>query len=144
MEIEKIIRVLTANSRFFHAFGEEEMMDFLKRSTSRSHKDGEVIFREDSNGTELFIIVSGSVRVKKDGRIIDVVRSGEGFGEMGALSGEKRSATMEANGDVVLLAIDEKKIATLPVEAQAKLFKNTLMVVSERLRKRLEERSHGG
>ncbi|RPI89452.1 MAG: cyclic nucleotide-binding domain-containing protein, partial [Spirochaetales bacterium] len=103
MEIEKIIKVLTANSRFFHAFSEEEMMDFLRRCTSRSHKDGEVIFREDSNGTELFIIVSGSVRVKKDGRIIDVVRSGECFGEMGALSGEKRSATMEANGDVVLL-----------------------------------------
>ena len=118
-------------------------MDFLKRCTSRSHRDGEVVFREDSSGTELFIIVSGSVRVKKDGRIIDVVRSGECFGEMGALSGEKRSATMEANGDVVLLAIDEQKIATLSVEAQAKLFKNTLMVVSERLRKRLEERSHG-
>jgi CRP-like cAMP-binding protein len=143
MEIEKIIRTLTTNSRFFHAFSEEEMMDFLKRCSSKSHRDGEVIFREDSSGTELFIIVSGSVRVKKDGRIIDVVRSGECFGEMGALSGENRSATMEANGDVVLLAIDEKKIATLPVEAQAKLFKNTLMVVSERLRKRLEERSHG-
>ncbi len=42
------------------------------------------------------------------------LRSGECFGEMGALSGENRSATMEANGDVVLLAIDVKKIATLP------------------------------
>ena len=144
MDIEKIIKTLTANSRFFHAFSEEEMMDFLKRCTSRSHKGGEIIFREDSSGTELFIIVSGSVKVKKEGRTIDIVRSGECFGEMGALSNEVRSATMEANGDVVLLAIDEKKIATLPIEAQAKLFKNTLMVVSERLRKCLEERGHGG
>ncbi len=116
-------------------------MDFPQALFSKTHRDGEVIFREDSSGTELFIIAPARSG-EKDGKIIDVVRSGSVLARWSAFRRE-RSATMEANGDMVLLAIDEKKIATLPVEAQAKLFKNTLMVVSERLRKRLEERSHG-
>ncbi len=139
MDLEKALKVLMENSRFFKTFTEQEMGELLKCCTSRAFKAGETIFKEDSGGSEMYIIVSGSVVVKKEGKRIDVIRSGECFGEMGALSGEKRSAGTEASGDVVLLAVSDAKLETLDAGVRAKLFKNILLIISERLRERIEE-----
>ncbi len=141
MDVDKVISVLTHHSRFFNDFDKAEMMEFLKRCTSKNLKEGEVIFKERTRGTELYIIISGSVRVQKAGTVIDRIGSGECFGEMGALSGEERSATAEADGDVILLMTDEKKLGTLNPDTLMKLYKNVLLLVSERLRKRIEEKS---
>jgi serine/threonine-protein kinase len=139
MEVEKALKTLVHISKFFSNLSEEEMLELLRCSTSRVFKDGEVIFREGTRGNELYIIISGSVKVKKGLKTIDVIRVGECFGEMGALSGEERSATMESVGDIVLLVVDEAKLTSLKPEIQAKLFRNILLVVSERLRARLGE-----
>ncbi len=138
MEVEKALKTLTHISKFFANLTEEEMVELLRCSTSRVFKDGETIFREGTRGNELFIIITGSIKVKKGQKTIDVIHAGECFGEMGALSGEERSATMESVGEIVLLSMEEGKIASLKPEIQAKLFRNILLVVSERLRARLE------
>ncbi|TAL32371.1 MAG: cyclic nucleotide-binding domain-containing protein [Spirochaetes bacterium] len=139
MDLENALKVLMESSRFFKTFNDAETRELLRCCTSRAFKGGETIFKEDSGGTEMYIIVNGSVVVKKEGKTIDIIRSGECFGEMGALSGEKRSASAEASGDVILLAVSESKLGTLDPAIQAKLFKNILLILSERLRERIEE-----
>jgi len=139
MEVEKALKALLHISKFFNNLKEEELLELLRCSTSRVFKDGDIIFREKTRGNELYIIINGSVKVKKGLKTIDVIRAGECFGEMGALTDEERSATMESASDVVVLAMDESKIASLKPEIQVKLYKNILLVVSERLRARLED-----
>ncbi|MCU0848552.1 MAG: cyclic nucleotide-binding domain-containing protein [Spirochaetes bacterium] len=140
MELDKIIKILANESRIFHSFSEEEVLRLLKCCTRKSFKGGDVIFQEDTKGAELYLIITGSVIVKKEGKTLDVIRVGECFGEMGALSGETRSATAEANGDLVLLATGEAMLGELDPGILVKLYKNIILIISERLRERVEEK----
>jgi CRP-like cAMP-binding protein len=142
METEKIIKTLAQNSRILLNLNDNEILEVLRCCLSKTYKNKETIFKEDTNGNELFIIVSGSVVVKKEGKTIDVIRSGECFGEMGAFSNEKRAATMEADGDILLLTISSEKLDSLSPELQIKLLKNMLLITSERLRERIEDIVH--
>jgi eukaryotic-like serine/threonine-protein kinase len=139
METEKIIKTLAETSRILSKLDNDEILEVLRCCLSKTYKDKEIIFKEDTVGDELYIIVSGSVVVKKEGKTIDIIRSGECFGEMAALSDEKRSATTEADGDILLLVISSEKLDSLSPEIRVKLLKNLLLITSERLRERIED-----
>jgi len=142
MELQRIINVLMQNSRIFKEFAEEEMFDILQFCKSKSFKDGDIILKENTKGSDFFIIVTGSAIIKKEGKVIDVLHSGECFGEMGALSDIKRSASIASKGDTVLLDIDIERLEVLKMEIQLKLYKNIALVLAERLRKRIEDIVH--
>jgi len=139
MESEKIIKILSQNSRILNNLDKQEILDVLKLCITRTCRDKEIVFEEGARGHEFYIIVSGSVIVKKNGKVIDVIRAGECFGEMAALGDEPRSATMQADGDLLLLEIASEKFESLPAELQVKLLKNILAVISARLAERIEE-----
>jgi len=139
MEADKAFKILMENTRFFQSFPECERLEILKCCTSLSVNDGKLIFQEGTNGDDFFILINGSVRIIKSGKTVDVLRAGECFGEMGALSGQVRSATAEASGDLVLLVINQTKVEELNPETRATLYKNILMIISDRLRERLEK-----
>lgn len=142
METEKIIKSLGKTSRIFQGFLDEEIVEVLRRCARKSVKDKEAIFKEGTKGDSLYVIVSGSVVVKKEGMIIDVIRAGECFGEMGAFTDEVRSASTEADGDIILLAMEADKILAMRSEVLVKLLRNIILVLSERLRERIEEKVH--
>ncbi len=139
MDIKKIVTILMQDSRIFKTFTEEEVFDLLRICKSRSFKRGEIILKEGTKGSDFFILVTGSVIIRKEGKTIDVLRAGECFGEMGALSDINRSATIESDADTVLLDIDVERADDLKIEIQAKLYKNIALVLADRLRKRIED-----
>lgn len=69
--------------------------------------DGEVIVREGNAGASMFLVVSGSVAVTvgPDRREVAVTRAGGYFGEMSLLTGDPRTATVSARGDVTVLEL---------------------------------------
>jgi CRP-like cAMP-binding protein len=77
--------------------------------TRRSFPAGTVLFREGDPGREMFVIVTGRVRISK--RVRDVEKamttlpSGEFFGEMAILSDRPRSATATVLEDAELLVV---------------------------------------
>jgi len=77
-----------------------------KTDEIKLYKDGEVIFRENSSGKEIYIIMSGEVEISReiDGRkmSVAVLESGEFFGEMAPITNKLRSATATAIGSVSL------------------------------------------
>ncbi|MGH2521933.1 MAG: cyclic nucleotide-binding domain-containing protein, partial [Anaerolineales bacterium] len=75
--------------------------------------DGEVLFRQGEPGAEMFIVVSGEVRVvvSDEGKSEEEVarrKAGEYVGEMAIISQEPRMASLVASGDVRTLCIDQK------------------------------------
>ena len=68
---------------------------------------GETIVREGEDGQSMFVVVSGSVSVVLEPSRDEVARIERGgyFGEMSLLTGEPRSATVVALGDVVVVEI---------------------------------------
>lgn len=81
---------------------EAENLHFLaSKLQKRRYRRGEVIFHEGDPGGQLYIIVSGRVRISvvaEDGRERDLalLDPGECFGEMSLLDGGERSATATA------------------------------------------------
>ena len=66
--------------------------------TERKYSKGNVVFQENDEGNEMFVIEEGSVRVTtgEDNRVtLAVLGDRECFGEMAILDGEPRSATVE-------------------------------------------------
>lgn len=66
----------------------------------------ERLFSEGDVGDRFYVIEQGSVRVSRsDGKVVDI-GPGDHFGEVALLRDAPRNATITANTDVVLLAID--------------------------------------
>ncbi len=63
------------------------------------------IVREGSTGHTFYVILDGTVSVLRPGRKPRRLEAGEFFGEMSLLDGKKRSATVEADTEVLTLTI---------------------------------------
>jgi len=112
-------------------------------SQARQFMAGEMVIRQGDTGHELFIIQSGEVTVlvgRSDGSVAEVARLGPGkfFGEMSLMTGEPRSATIQATRDCELVMVDKasfrailaaaphlaERITEVLVERQAALEEN--------------------
>ena len=63
----------------------------------RTYAADEVIVREGSTGTALYIVLSGRARVEREGATIGQLQSGDFFGELALIEEHPRSATVVAN-----------------------------------------------
>jgi small-conductance mechanosensitive channel/CRP-like cAMP-binding protein len=70
--------------------------------------DGEAIVRQGEAGRSMYIVVSGEavVTLEDSGAQVATISPGGYFGEMSLLTGDPRTATVLAKGDVSLLEID--------------------------------------
>ncbi len=77
------------------------------------------IIRENESGDSLFMLTRGEVKITKQGRLLNVLRAGECFGEMSYIKGSAtpRQATVESLTEVVVAefkrdAIEQRVNAT--------------------------------
>jgi small-conductance mechanosensitive channel/CRP-like cAMP-binding protein len=87
---------------------------------------GETIVRQGEEGQSMFVVLSGTVNVVLEPSREEVARIDRGgyFGEMSLLTGEPRSATVIAIGDVVVVEIGAdlfRRLATAHPEAIEKI-----------------------
>jgi small-conductance mechanosensitive channel/CRP-like cAMP-binding protein len=87
---------------------EEQRREIAAETSVRVFADGEAIVREGEPGHSMYIVCSGSVTVTLEsaGREVAAIEQGGYFGEMSLLTGEPRSATVSARGDVQVIEID--------------------------------------
>jgi CRP-like cAMP-binding protein len=78
---------------------------------------GEAIVRQNADGDSMFVILSGQARVVLEpmGQEVAVIPAGGFFGEMSMLTGDKRTATVKAIADTVVLEIEAKDFRELAV-----------------------------
>ena len=78
----------------------------LARLTEELHAaTADQLTAEGEAGDEFFVVVSGGVKVTKNGRKVAALGPGECFGEMSLLDDGPRSATVVTTHDTTLLAI---------------------------------------
>lgn len=88
-------------------FDEANLQGALKLSKIREYEPGEQILEEGSYDNRIFFLVSGRVRIEKDGKELTVLeRKGDVFGEMGVIDGSARSASAHAVDEAVCLVTD--------------------------------------
>lgn len=96
---------------FFADFSDIELWEVLRFSSWRSVLPEEAVIREGTSGDYFCFVAEGELKVTKNGRILNLLTSGECFGEMAVIS--KNSQTRSA--DVV--ALTASKIVTVKGEA---------------------------
>jgi len=76
----------------------------------RLYQDGDIIFRKGDPGDCMFLVQKGTLDVilEEDGdRVVNIISSGEFFGEMSLFTGNPRSATIRSRGESRVMTIDE-------------------------------------
>ena len=100
---------------------------------------GAVIFRERDPGSEMFVIIEGSVEISKStsgGSSKTLIELGKGdiFGEMAVIEKKSRSATATAMAKTRLLVLDEG-LFDKSLEGNPDFARKMIKVLSERLRR---------
>jgi type IV pilus assembly protein PilB len=78
---------------------EESLPAYLVHPDIEEYQDGDHIIRQANKDRDFFKLVNGAVMVVKDGKkIAEITQPDEYFGEMSAISGDPRSASIVAKG----------------------------------------------
>ena len=72
----------------------KRLADIGKR---RTYQADEIVVREGSTGTAMYIVLSGRARVERDGSVIGQLGAGDFFGELALIEEHPRSATVVAS-----------------------------------------------
>jgi CRP-like cAMP-binding protein len=70
---------------------------------------GAVFFTENQNSDRMYLVEAGQVGLTRGGKAIDVVKAGEVFGEMAAISQLPRSATATARTGCRVVSLDAQQ-----------------------------------
>jgi CRP-like cAMP-binding protein len=89
----------------FSELDSEAFAELLERLVSRTLGMGEALFRRGDPGDSIFVVVSGAVRVSREGMILAELSEGAFFGEGAFFSREARNADVTALAPTELLEI---------------------------------------
>jgi CRP-like cAMP-binding protein len=89
--------------------------------------------KQDAVGLEAFLIISGAARCLIDAGELAVLGPGDFFGELSLLDGARRSATVLADTDMVVVVFDKREFRQL-IEASTSIALKLLAAMAARLR----------
>ena len=136
--VEKMINFLKLVP-LFSSLKDEELDTILNHSSKVNYPKNKIIFLENEEGNELYIILKGSVkvvRISESGEeiILAVLQKGDFFGEMSLLDGKPRSATVISNEDSTLILFNKNNFEKV-IEKYPRIALKLLKEITLRLRK---------
>jgi len=119
MPVSQVIDLILGSVPLYREMSKLQMREFMLDSTLLTPRAGEVIFKELDYTNTFYSIVAGSVDVELKGNdtgskpSILNLKAGQYFGEMGLISGRRRTATVRAGADCVLLETPRRTMLKL-------------------------------
>src|SRR5438876_7247706 len=108
-------RAILRGEPLLQCLSDDQIDSLVKQSDLNHFGRGERVIEEGAEGDSMFILLRGAaqVSISKNGSTIPVatLSSGDCFGEMSLLTGEKRSATVRADGDCYVMEISKETMA---------------------------------
>ena len=118
---------------FFEGFQPAQIREIYHAGSWQAFASGDEIIAEGTIDDCFFIIVAGKVEVKKGTRLIRTLQRGDCFGEMGYLTGTRRSASIFSRDDASLLKISSTSVSKVSSQSQIRFLKVFLRVLIRRL-----------
>ena len=128
---------------FFASFQGRHLNDILYSSHFIQADPGDEIIKEGQHDSRIFILLTGKLAVRKRGEDIAAIEeAGEIFGELSAVSEEKRSASVVARSNTLCLVIDLTFLKEIkPEEENASYYAALYGFISRVLASRLKKAS---
>ncbi|MFH0935126.1 MAG: cyclic nucleotide-binding domain-containing protein, partial [Pseudomonadota bacterium] len=115
--VKEGIALIKENAAHFEALNSLQLRELVQHSRVRDFVPGEVVFKRNDYSNSFFSILSGSVSIEtedEEGNVANFVLSaGNFFGEMGLLSGRRRSGTVVSGNDCILLETPRRYMLNL-------------------------------
>ena len=113
-------------------------MDFIDlfRGSRKVRKigSGQTLFKMGDAGTEMFVVLEGSVEILLGKTIVEIVRPGGIVGEMALIDDERRSATVVTRTQCEVVALSKVDFDRL-VHERPEFGRHVLKVTVQRLRR---------
>lgn len=93
---------------------------------------GKALTTQGARGSEFVVIVDGSADVKKNGRRVNQLQSGDFLGEIALISGAPRTATVTTTSETRILVVTERGFKRLTRELPS-IHASVVKALSERL-----------
>lgn len=129
-------REVLSRVRLFSRLSGRELRRVLEIAYLRVGKIGDVVTSEGEQGDELFVVLSGQLRVQSGESPLSVMGPGDHVGEMSMIRNAPRSATVVCDGACELLIIKREDFFELlrkEPELSVKLLWQFLGVLADRL-----------
>ncbi len=124
---------------FFSEFTGDQVREIASASTIVNIQEGQVVVAEGEIDDTFYILVSGRAKVRKDGKDIASIGTGECFGEMACIGGQARVASVLADTDCIVMKISATLLDGASDSVKFLFFKNFAMTLVRRLSKRPRE-----
>lgn len=113
----------------------ESLPAYMVNPDEENYEDGDVIIREGNNDIDFFKLIRGALTVIKGGKkIAEVTEPGEFFGEMAAITGEHRTATIVSQGRATIKRFPGDKIEEI-IEKYPDVSRHLFGTMTKRLQK---------
>jgi CRP-like cAMP-binding protein len=132
---------LLAGCRLFEGLGPDQLTVVAERAVEVEFPSERVIAHQGEVGTGFFVVVSGAVRVVRDGETLSRLGPGDFFGELSVLDQLPRVAAVIADGPVTCLGIASWDFERLLLD-NPELALAILRGVARRLRAVVEDHYH--
>lgn len=136
-------RSLVSSIWLFRELSGEATELLARHLRATTFQTDQIIFRKGEPGTSMMLVVKGRVKICStswDGRevVLNLIETGEVFGEIALLDGRERTADALAMGDTTLYVLDRRDL--LPVLRRSpEVGIRLLAVLCERLRRTSEQ-----
>ncbi len=121
----------------FSELTNRELKKIASFMTQVNVKAGKDLTVQGKPGREFMIIAEGTATVRRDGRVLATLGPGDFFGELAVVAGVPRTATVTADTDMVIEALNRREFSSL-LDGSPKLAKKILVGAVKRLHE-LEE-----
>ncbi len=120
---------------FFREFADAELWEVIGLSQWNRVQPGTVVMKEGEAGDHFCFLAEGEARVKKRGRLLNILSTGECFGEMALFSagGGIRSASVDAVTECAVITVRARALQRASDACRMRFYKAFLEVLSTRL-----------
>lgn len=125
--VEEVLRRTVAHK--------ESLPAYLVNPDEEHYEDKDIILREGNTDIDFFKLIRGAVSVIKGGKkIAEITEPGEYFGEMAAITGEERTASIVSQGRSTVKRFPGDKLEEV-IEKYPEVSRHLFRSLSKRLRK---------
>jgi CRP-like cAMP-binding protein len=123
------------SASLLHELADAELWELARSANWKRVPGSSTVIREGEPGDSLYFLAEGEAKVTLQGKLLNVLRVGDCFGEMAYVRGETstRQATVQTSADSIVAELGRPSLDALSVGCQLHLARGLLRALADRL-----------